>query len=562
MPAKTGVSGARPAARPLRQASEQEDDGLTSAQRRAVAEKRKLIRIFIGAGVALVLVIVLIAAYGPIKRSRQLAALDACTTPAQVEQARELARAFAQDWGAQSVYVVRAVEGGRGPVEARIELCRAGKHLRQLANLLKDDRLSPAQRGLVCAALSELWPSDNTGPAITPKLFEWALAPEAEPALAEPALRLVLATAPAEAEANLSRAAADGKLSSERAVGAAMALGRIIARRGNSGVSLLLAALGGPHRAAILAAPPLPELVAEQALNGDIDALHNLLDKPDSALLGLVGLGGKRLHVEPANAKARELFAARLTPFLAPDTEDAKLAAALQVVRQQRLVESRAQVLALLPRLGKRRPAQLPPDDLADLLGRALVHTQNPAAAEAAEAMVAGLTAALEADDSRILATVALSRVREPELDKLRLALDALGGYASATPACADALDILVGGPYARPDVVSAAKTRGWRPVLADDRRRRARYDEIRAWLGKHADENTVATDQKIIAANKVALQGMRDELTAWQGSSDPLPLGVTKAKLTELANSVQMMLYTTIKASSGVKSEPARPGL
>ncbi len=553
--------GSRPPPRPHPEVDDIEvDDGQLAApvatspgtrrtealRAKASGDKRRLILILGGAALALIAVIALSAAWNPMKRSRQLAALDACRDPAQLEAALELASQFASEWGERSDYVVAAITSGRGPFEARVRLCRAGKHLRLLAQMLGDDQLTPAQRGLVCAALSELWPDDGSGPGVSPSLPAWALDPASDPALAEPALRLLVAMAPLDAEVHLSRAAADGNLSDERAVSVAVSLGLLLEKR-NLGVAPLLTALGGAHRAALLASAPVAEVVRNNALPADAGKLLALLEKPDSVALGLAGLGGKRFQLSDSDGKERAELAQQLAPFLVADQDDAVLAGALLVVHRQRLIGSASQVIALLPRLATRRPAQLSKDDLADLLARSLVSARTPEAATVAGQMITALTEALDRTETRVLAIVALSRVQEASIPALRIALDGLAAYGDDGAA---ALGILVGTVYKRDDIVTAARRGSWSTVLAEDRRKRARYEGIQRWLADHGAESNARVDSEVMAANKAELGRMRDEIRGWSESNQPLPLGVTKASLDDLANKVQVLLYSVLKGT------------
>ncbi|MBN8526680.1 MAG: hypothetical protein J0M02_15210, partial [Planctomycetes bacterium] len=375
------------------------------------------------------------------------------------------------------------------------------------------------------------------------------IGPEAPPELADPALRLVVARAASDAPELLARGASDGRIKPERALAIGLGLGRVVDRQSN-GVKWLLVAFDGAHRAGLLSSPQLQDVVRLQATNDDLMVLFPMLDKPDSQLVALSGLAGKRVQLSDKDAAMREALVGKLKPLLVAGSADPVLAAALQVVRRQRLIECRAQVLALLPRLAKQRPEQLPAEDLAELLGRSLVHVQTPAATAAAEEMVVGLTAALDRDATRVLAAVALAKVQEAGLESLRLALDELASQGDDT--CLAALDQLVAGPFGRRDLVKAADKSGWPRLLADDRRKRARYEAIRVWMKEHGDETTVRSEKSVIIANKEQLGKMRDEVRGWLESSDPLPIGVTKAKLEELQNQVQLMLNMVIKASSG----------
>jgi hypothetical protein len=546
--ATRSASAARPAARPVR-GQRQSDEG-TSGVRRTGLSKQQIIWIAAGGGVLVVALMILAMSWGSIQRSSQLSALDACRDPAQVELARTLARRFADTWGPQSKYVDEAIAAGRGSVEARIELCRAGGLLSRLSAMMQDESLQPAQRGLICAALSEMWPENGTGPAVTSSISSWALGPEADPVLSEPALRLMVTMATSESPELLARGASDARLPPDRALSIALGLGRVVDRQG-SGVKPLLLAFGGAHRAILLQSEPLQDVVRAQAMNTDLGDLYPLLDKPDSLLVGLAGLSSKRVQVSDKDVAQRQVLVDRIKPLLVAGSADPVLAGALQVVRRQRLLECRTQVLGLLVRLAKQRPPQLSAEDLADLLGRSLIHTQSPEATAAAEEMVAGLSAALDRDATRTLAAVALSKVQEPSLDALRFALDELALHTNED-ACAFALEDLIKGPYGRKDLIQAAQKRGWAPLLADDRRKRGRYESIRTWLKEHGDETTVRTDKAVIDANRATLGKMRDELRVWTESSDPLPIGLTKSKLDEMANQVQIMLNMVLKASTG----------
>lgn len=547
--AATRSAAAKPVARPVRGQRGGSEEG-ASGVRKTGLSKQQIIWIAAGGGVLVVGLMILAMSWGSIQRSGQLSALDACRDPAQVEQARALARAFAETWGPRSNYVADAIRAGRGPVEARIEMCRAGEHLSLLAAMMQDESLQPAQRGLICAALSEMWPKDGTGPAVTSSISSWALGPEADPVLSEPALRLMVAMATSEAPELLARGASDARLPADRAMKIALGLGRVVDRLGN-GVKPLLLAFGGAHRAVLLQSEQLQDVVRAQAMNSDLDGLYPLLDKPDSLLVGLAGLGSKRVQVSDKDVAQRQALADKLKPLLVAGSSDPVLAGALQVVRRQRLVECRTQVLGLMVRLAKQRPPQLSAEDLADLLGRSLVHTQSPEATAAAEEMVIGLTAALDRDATRVLAAVALSKVQEGGLESLRLALDELATY-TGDDACAIALEVLIDGVYGRKDLIQAARKRGWGPLLADDRRKRGRYESIRTWLKEHGDETTVRSDKAVIDANRATLGKMRDELRVWGESSDPPPIGLSKPKIDELANQVQLMLNMVIKASTG----------
>lgn len=523
-----------------------DDDGAAVPARPwpRAGNNRNLILVIAGAAVLLLGLLVLAAAWSPMQRSSQLAALDACRTPERVEEAIRLAQAFSARWGQRSEHVSTAISTGRGPVEARIQMCRDGKFLKLLSQLLSDEQLTPEQRGLVCAALSELWPDDGSGPGVSPDLPAWALNPDSPPSLSGPALRLLVTMSSPDAEAHLSRAAAEAKLPSERAVAIAVALGQVLEKR-NAGVKPLLTALDGAHRAALLASTQVAECVRVNAQPADASALLALLDKPDSIALGLAGLGGRNFQIGDSDTKARAELTAQLAPFLAPDREDAVLAGALLVVHRQHLIGARTQVIALLPRLAQRRPQQLSKEDLAELLGKSLISSKTPEAVAAAEELVAALTEALDDATTRNLALVGLSRVQDPNIAALRPALDGLAGCGTDGAA---ALEILVTKVYAREDLAKAGRSRGWSAILAEDRRKRGRYDAILRWLAEHGDENNARVEAAVLAANQKELGRMRDELRGWSESKDPLPLGVTKASLEALATKVQTQLWMVNK--------------
>jgi len=323
----------------------------------------------------------------------------------------------------------------------------------------------------------------------------------------------------------------------------------MIERRGG-GVTELVGALKGSHRAALLASTALTNTVSDQALTADAPQLIALLASKDGAALGLAGLAGKRLQISEGDVATRTSLAAGLAPFLYPAGDDILIGAALQVVRRQRLYEARVQVLSLIPRLASKRPAGLLSDELAELLGRSMISSRSAASTAAADEVVAALAAAVEPQATRVLAAVALSKVQEPSLISLRLAMDELGAQAH-TGACSQALDVLVGNLFARPDLVKAAAARSWGVMLTDDRRRRARYDGIQRWIVEHGEETTVRTEKSVIAANKQELHRMRDEIRGWQDAKTPLPIGVSASNIAELGNQVQLMLNMVLKASS-----------
>ena len=161
--------------------------------------------------------------------------------------------------------------------------------------------------------------------------------------------------------------------------------------------------------------------------------------------------------------------------------------------------------------------------------------------------MVAALAAALDAPATRTLAIVALSRVQDANVQALRPALDGLAAWGEDGAA---ALDILVTKVYNREDVAKAARRAGWSPVLAEDRRRRARHDAIVRWLAEHADETNARVDSAVMAANKAELDRMSAELLGWLESKDPLPLGLTRKSLEDLANRVQLMKNMVLKGT------------
>jgi hypothetical protein len=426
-----------------------------------------------------------------------------------------------------------------------------GRLVTELADLLRDVSLSPAQRGMVCDALASIWP-DERAPRLPDQLPAWALAADAPAEQHGPALRLLIAAAPSGIDSELVKAATDPALSGDRAIAAAMGL-MALSERKNAGVSGILVALEGPHRATLLGHPALVQQLPDLAVLSDGNRMLVLLDKPDSSPLGLSCFAGKRFQLPPpSDAKLRATVAERLARFLAPESDDAVLKPALAVVRRQQLVEAKPQLLALLPRLSSRPPEGVTAKDAAEIIGRAIVNTKTPVGLAAAEDLVASLAKALDDAATRDLAAASLGRFPEAGVKTLRKALDALAVHADTSKPCAEALEALLEGPYGRADIASAGQRRGWKKTLDDDNAKRASLDAIEQWLDEHKDETSVRTDQKIIAANKKRLGDMRDELRGWMESKDPLPLGLTKAQLDELANRVSLMLQMTLKATTG----------
>ncbi len=503
----------------------------------------------IGVGVVVILGGVLggALAWGPLQRSRQLAAMDACRAGGRSEEGRQLAIAFATQWGAHSIHVHEAITGGRGPLAARIELCSAGGHVLLMAGMLHDQQLTPAERGQLCTSLVEVLSDTDlsTDKELMRALPAWALAADSEPALAAPALRLLVAIAGPDAQVQLARAAVSA-VPSERALAAVLALCQVIERRGG-GISSLLSILDGPQRAAVLSAPQVAECVRNSALPSDSSRLAILLGQADSLSLALAGLGGTRFHLADADQAGRAELSKHLLPYLTPTTADEALAGALLVVHHQRLIGTRTQVITLLPRLAQSRPPTLPADDLNDLLGRSLVNPTTPETTAAAEAMVTALTAALAVPETKSLAISALARVQFQNLAAVRVALDKL---AECGPEGIAAVTLLVGKVYSREDIAKAGQTRGWAVVLADDRRKRARFDAIGQWLSDHAEETTARTTAKVMAANKAELGKMRDELQGWIDTKQPTPIGVTTKDLEHCAENVRLMLSSVIKAT------------
>ena len=495
-----------------------------------------------------------VMAWGPLQRSRQLTAIDACRTAGRSEEGRQLALAFAQQWGARSAYVSEAIAAGHGPLEARIEWCRAGGHILALAKLLADDQLTPAQRGQTCTALAEqVGDTDLSGDAtLMRELSTWALATDAPPELAAPALHLLVTIAGPDSAAQLARAimnATKDQRTPERLQSLIAALCQVIERRGN-GVSPLIAALDSPARGALLNSTQVRDCVRDNAVIADTAAVLSLLTKPDTRALGMTALGGKRFLIADADAKTRTVVTAEVLPFLSPSTDDATLASALQVVRQQRLLGAQPQVLALLPRLAAKRPPALMEADLGDLLGRALVSTATPEAHTAAEAMISGLTSALAKTDTRSTAAGAFARVQARDVEALRAAFEPLAAAAANDPACASALANLIGKVYGRDDLVKSAQTRGWNTIVSEERRQHLRIDAIKRWLSDHADETNAHATNAMMVANKAELTRIRDELQSWQDSKQPLAIGVTSSDLTQLAERTKLMLYSVIKAT------------
>lgn len=546
-PAK-GPPPARSAAGPRRGGGAQPEAAADPPTRRTEALRparpaRTLLLVMGGVAVCLALAVAIAVAWGPMQRSSQLAALDACREAGQIDEARRLGTAFANTWPGEPVR--RAVADGRGPVEARIAMAATGRHLDLLAQLLETAGLSSAQRGEACAALADVWPAEN-GPRPPAAVAAWAVDPEAGPELHVPALRLVQCAAPEGAEAALAQAIADPRLPGPRAAAAAAALAALIDRRGE-GLARLLDGLRGPHRATLLAEPAVSASVAANAMPAYTQRLLALLAEEDARLLALAGLSGPRFELPPAE---RAGFGATLAPFLAPQAPDAVVGAALRVVRRQRLHQALPQLLALLPRVAARAPAGWDAEQLADLYGRAMVSTQSPDAAAAAEAMVAGLAAAIPDPAAWPLAASALGRVQDGRVPGLRRALDALA-VREAEPACAAALATLVRSALGRDDIVVAAKARGWARLLADDNRRYARFREMEGWIDAHKDETTVRSEKAVLLANKAELERMRTEVRGWLAGAEPAPLGLSKPRFEELEKRIEAMWSMVHKASA-----------
>lgn len=499
--------------------------------------------VMIGGGVVVAGLVALGLAWGPMQRSGQLSELDA----AQGDAAREQARAFAAAWPDE--HIRAAVLAGRGPAEARVVLCREGRHLDLLALMLDDRNLTPAVRGEACAAMADLWPEDGKGPRLPGDLATWATSADSDPALYTPASRLLGVAQPAGCQEALGRAAGDVRLPAERAVAAAGVLAAIVQQRGE-GLARLTDALAGPHRASLLAAKAVEEAVRSQSTPAYADRLFALLAQEDSRPIALAGLSGPRFEVAASDVSARTAFAGRLAPFLSTTTPDPVLAGALHVAKRQRLHEAHAQLLALLPRLAQSLPSGIERDEVIDLYSRAVVQVASPAAAAGAETMVAGLSAALQDARVRELAAASLGRVQSAEIEALRPALDRLAAYKE--PACVASLNTLVASVFGRDDIVAAAKSRGWAAILAEDGKRRARYDAMQVWIAAHKEETTVRAGREVLAANRKELFSMRDEVAAWLSSKEPTPLGLTRAKFDALSNQINLMIGMVNKAWAG----------
>ena len=485
-------------------------------------------------------------AWGPFQRSRQLAAIDASRDTGNLAMGRQLAAAFAQEWGPRSPFVIAAITEGHGSLEARIDWCRLGHHLALLLPLVDRSELTTAQRGLLCGALAELWNSDDGDAKLPRSVSLWALDPATEAELAEPALKLLVAASGAEAAGQLALALVQSRLSPERLSAVTAALCVVVERQGK-GVAALLTAMNGPQREKLLGSAEFAHCVGDNAQPMDAANLLGLLAKPDSQAIALAGLGGKRFVVSDSDSKARATVTAQLLPFLSAATPDAAVSGALVVCHRQHLLGAHGAIIALLPRLGKTPPAQISADDVADLLGKTLVTTKTPEAALVAETMVVALSKAVSQPDTKALAIRALSRVQYQNIAALRPALAVL---AEQGPEGATALNLLVGKVYSRDDIVKAAQSRGWTSVLVDDQRKRTRFDTITRWLSDHADETNARISRTVLAENKAELSRQRDELNTWVESKQPLPIGIAKRDLEQLSDSVRTMLSSVIKAT------------
>lgn len=510
------------------------------------AQKRKNLIIGSVIGVVAVGLIVLGIAWGPMQRSSQLTAMDACRDP---EQSRTLAAAFVGAWGADTGYARAAVQSRRGSIEARVEMCRLGHHRDLLAGLLELPDATIPQRALIVSTLAADWPEGGKGaPRLPAKVGEWAAATETDPALATAAVRLLLAAGPTGADVILFKCAVDRSLSGERALAAAEALAAYAERHGGDPVPRLLEAVTGPHRRVLLGSEVIAAAVAGGSTPAHAARLLGLLGEADLRALVLGGLSGPRMEVPVADAAARASFTTALAPYLAADTADAVLAGALRVAKRQRLFEARTLLLALLPRLATKPPAGLERADLADIYGRALVVTTNEATTAAAEDVIAGLSAAIVDPVARPLATAALCKVQESSLRSLRAALDVLAAQ-TGDAVCRETLNTVVGRIYNRDDIVAAAGRSTWAAVLASDGKRRARYEAMIAWLAAHADDTTVRAGKEKLTVAQAELKRYREDLLVWQDPRNPPPMGLSRASIDDLARRVNWTLGMVNKA-------------
>lgn len=516
------------------------------ARAQPTTSKRPLLLIAGGLIVVVSLAVGAALAWGPFQRARQLAAIDACRDAGNVDQGRQLGAAFADEWGPQSAHVVAAISAGHGSLETRVEWCRRGQHLVLLSPLADTASLTTAQRGLICAGLAELWKSEEAGHKLPKHIATWALDPATETVLATPALQLLVVAAGPDTAGHLALALVQSRLSPERLAAVTSALCEVVARQGN-GVVALLTAVNGPQRATLLGSAEFVNCVRDHAQPLDAASLLSLLAKPDSQAIALAGLGGKRFVVSDSDVRARANVTAQLQPFLSATTSDPILSGALLVCLRQRLIGAHSAIIAVLPRLGKTPPAQITADELADLLGKSLVSTKTPEAAVVAEVMVLALTKAVGEPATKALAIRALARVQFQQVVALRQALAVL---AEQGPEGASALVTLVGKVYAREDLVKAAQSRSWAAVLADDQRKRTRFETITRWLSDHAEETTARVASTVLAANKAELSRQRDEVNGWLESQQPVPIGLTKRDLEQLSNDVRTMLSSVIKAT------------
>jgi len=163
--------------------------------------------------------------------------------------------------------------------------------------------------------------------------------------------------------------------------------------------------------------------------------------------------------------------------------------------------------------------------------------------------LVNALAERLSDDRARLIAAGSLAAI-QVRLPALVPAILQLASYPD-DQVCIDALSVLIGNLYSRKDLVDASKQRGWRPLLSDGQRRKARYEAIYGWMKDHADDTTARASKERLQAAREELGRYRDEVRTWLDQAPPL--GLSKNDLMALANQVQLMQDMVIKATSGM---------
>jgi len=450
-------------------------------------------------------------------------------------------------------YVHTCIHDDVGPIESQLHMAKTCKLYPALIDIAERGSASvqPGAKPALTAPqmvqalqlAAQFYSREKHGFKLPPSALEaWATKHE-DPEVSKAAIGLIAAINDPDPERSVGPLARIAKVAGQDPVRIEPALNGLAQITTSANLGYALELLKSNASDQVVQNQRLSDAITGNATVNHLPVLIGLLSHPQTKVraLALSALGGRLMSLaeDDASFKRRVELGELLSGKLAAEVHVDELAAALKATRSLRLIGASGAIFKLLPKVvAAEGGVAIPGVDAAfwsDLLGKAFIFKSPAEGRKLSEEVIAGLNAALDKPDTRVIAANALGLITDPGFRALRTSLDKLVVLGSDDPTFLNVLITLITSAYQRGDIV---KTNGndvarWKKFLADDRPRFDRYREIEGWYADNAKFHLVSDGRPMLAKCKAFIEPALEQLNGWlEDAAFVPPLGLNKKEI------------------------------